>query len=161
MLSRLWLTRGAIELWIGRFVGSLPKDLVTRFRTFGQTRSVDDDLMLTFQANRRYQSVAIEDFRIQTQALRALLTHASEQKVSVVLAYATENPSYQASLGSADIINQARKALASLAAQHPETVIWLGPDEEVTNTEYLDFIHPNRTGYQRLAERIADVMQQY
>lgn len=161
MLSRLWITRGAIELWIGRFVGSLPKDLVTRFRTLGQTSSVDDDLMLTFQANRRYQSVAVEDFRIQTQALRALLTHASEQKVSVVLAYATENPRYQESLGSADIINQARKALASLAAQHPQTVIWLGPDEEVTNTEYLDFIHPNRTGYQRLAERIADVIQKY
>ncbi len=156
--SAVWAARGAADLGLRRLLDGPLAGVLTRWRAAGRLASDDHALLIALQAGQRFRSAAIAPDRIQTRALRDLLEAARGAGARVALVYATENPDYLAQLAPPATIEAARAGLAALAAEFPDTTIWIGPDAGAAHDDFVDFVHPGAKGYRRLAGRIAPAL---
>lgn len=157
-LAGFWQTRGAVDLTVSGLIGGPFSAVLTRWRVAARSARDDDELTVALQAAQRFRSAAVSPERVQSQALRHTLQKAQAGGAQIVLVYATENPDYVEQLAPPSQMAKARAGLESLAADFPQTVQYIGPDDGAAPEDFVDFIHPSARGYARMAERIAPLL---
>lgn len=148
-------------------LGSAPKPLAISLRqglqnwlTPPSTPSDDDnpfgaDSLLLMQAGNRFSSIKIDAERPQEAALVELLKRARQKNWALLLFYAREDPPQRKQIMSDKLYTARRQALRELIAPHlDDRRRYHDGETQLESAHYLDFVHIDGEGNERLADTI-------
>jgi len=166
LVHRVWaLPR--YRAWLqARYIDGAPKDAVKRARDaandwlLGTPLPSEDDaleaeLTLMLKAKGRYATVEL-DGHPQLAALERLVRRLAETGTPTILFYATESPAMLPQL-----VDEARhrEQLAALEGRlrdaGGESVAWLGFEDGLPASHFIDHVHRTEDGLAALADRVA------
>lgn len=163
---RAWLLPRYRSWLQARYLGGPPKAAVKRARDAAndwllgaaepsEDEALEAELMLMLKAKGRYASVAL-DGHPQLEAMERLVRRLAEAGTPTILFYATESPSMLPQLvDEARHRQQLGELERRLAAAGGERVVWLGFEDDLPASHFLDHVHRSDEGLAALADRVA------
>jgi lysophospholipase L1-like esterase len=113
------------------------------------------DTVLLMQIRRRLRGVHFRPDNPQRQALERLLTFLRESRQPAVVFYARENPSLVPDVIAPKRYHALRRELTEIVARHAGPLLDFDPGlEEADPLDYVDYLHLDAGGYDRLAARL-------
>jgi lysophospholipase L1-like esterase len=121
-----------------------------------ETSKEFDEIVLMLKAKQRYRGVELGENNPQVIALNRMIALLISEEIPAILFYATESPEDIRKIVRHTKHSQNLEQLADIIgkAADQSRITYLGPDTDVTPEMFLDHVHVNSQGYERLAERL-------
>lgn len=124
-----------------------------------QAQSAADPLLLLMRARGRYDQIDVAADNPQVQALESLLARTAVSNRKVIAFYGTENAEMLPDLMDKRTYAKLQKQLKSVMAKGGKNVEWLGPLAVYKPEDYLDHVHLNAQGYDKLVARLMPLVE--
>lgn len=120
----------------------------------GKEAQTADPLLLLMRARGRYDQIDVAADNPQVQALESLLSRAAASNRKVIAFYGTENADMLPDLMDKRTYAKLQKQLKAIMAKGGQSASWVGPLAVYTPEDYLDHVHLNAQGYDKLVARL-------
>lgn len=127
----------------------------------GRQRPEADLLILLYKARLRYETVDLLPDNRQTQALERMVAALKAARQPALAFYATENAAVLDDLIERDRYDALQRRFIELTLDADGHLRWIGPLDIYDESDFLDHVHLNRFGYEKLTDAlypIADEM---
>lgn len=125
----------------------------------GREARAADPLLLLMRARGRYDQIDVAADNPQVQALESLLARTAASNRKVVAFYGTENAEMLPDLMEKRTYAKLQKDLKAVMAKGGQNVAWVGPLSIYKPEDYLDHVHLNAQGYDKLVARLLPLVE--